>query len=91
MIAWSLPLKNHSDDAFLHFPAFILLYNVAFAIYSKYNLEGGLAPSSNKNEPSHQAHLKSLEPKMRTTTLLILPLLVASIYAESKLPCTKYL
>merc|ERR1712117_429334 len=39
--------------------------------------------SSNKNEPSHQAHLKSLEPKMRTTTLLILPLLVASIYAES--------
>merc|ERR1712117_651088 len=35
-----------------------------------------------KNEPPHRAHLKSLEPKMRTSTLLILPLLVASIYAS---------
>ena len=50
----------------------------------KYNLGGGLAPSSNKNEPPHRAHLKSLEPKMRTSTLLILPLLVASISAQSK-------
>merc|ERR1711884_833255 len=37
----------------------------------------------NKNEPPHRAHLKSLEPKMRTSTLLILPLLVASISAQS--------
>merc|ERR1711884_12504 len=45
-----------------------------------------MGPSSNKNEPPHRAHLKSLEPKMRTTTLLILPLLVASIHGESICP-----
>ena len=76
----------------MHFCTSLLLsFCIMWHLPYKYNLEGGLAPSSNKNEPSHQAHLKSLEPKMRTTTLLILPLFMASIYAESKLTFTKYL
>ena len=69
----------------------LLSFCIMWHLPYKYYLGGGLAPSSNKKDLPNRAHLRSLEPKMRTTSLLILPLLVASIYAESKLPHTKYL
>ena len=70
---------------------YTMIIAMVCGIYHIYYLVGGLASGSNKHKSPRRAHLKSLQPKMRTTTLLILPLLVASIYAESKLPYTKYL